>query len=71
MLIAGEMLVTKTGGFASTKLEGSWKKKIFFLVPGILCKAIRATEGMRARRVLLLRGKDVLQRTKEGLLRGK
>lgn len=47
------------------------KRRYFFLVPEILCKAIRATEGMGVRRMFLLRGKDVLQRTKEGLLRRK
>lgn len=64
-------LLLKGEAFASAKWEESFKKKIFSLVPGILCKAIRATEGMRVRRMFLLRGKDVLQRTKEGLLRRK
>lgn len=57
--------------FASAEWEESFKKDDIFLVPGILCKAVCATEGMRVKRMFLLRGKDVLQRTKEGLLRRK
>lgn len=66
-----EYSLLKGEAFASAKWEESFKKKIFFLVPEILCKAVRATEGMGVRRMFLLRGKDVLQRTKEGLLRRK
>lgn len=71
ILTAGEKHSLGNEAFASAKWEDSVKKEDIFFVPGILCKGIHAAEGMRVRRMFLLRSKDVLQRTKEGLLRRK